>query len=152
MLKDGGIKTKIIRQYIPIMNKIVNDYLARFLLPIEFTLDEQFNESIKSRFRDTFQYNNFSEGEKSRIDASLMLTWRAIARAKNTTNCNLLVLDEVLDGHLDQTSREELLNILLEMDANTNIFVISHVAGEQLADKMRSILTFEKRGNFTTII
>ena len=150
MLQDGGIKTKIISQYVPIMNKIINEYLIRFGLPIEFTLDEQFNESMKSRYRDVFQYNNFSEGEKSRIDISLLLAWRNIAKAKNTTNCNLLIFDEIFDGSLDATATDELLNILLEMDKNTNIFIISHK--QDLSDKMRSMITFEKCGNFTRMV
>ena len=149
MLKDGGIKTKIIRQYVPIMNKIINEYLVRFMLPIEFTLDENFNEVIKSRFRDTFEYNNFSEGEKGRINVALLLAWRQIARAKNTTNCNLLVMDETFDSSLDSAATEELLNVLLEMDKNTNIFIVSHKT--DLGDKLRSTITFEKIGNFTRI-
>ena len=149
MLKDGGIKTKIIRQYVPLMNKIINDYLVRFGLPIEFTLDENFNEVIKSRYRDGFQYNNFSEGEKQRIDTALLLAWRQIAKAKNTTNTNLLIMDETFDSSLDGTATEELLNILLEMDKHTNIFIISHK--QDLSDKLRSHIEFEKHGNFTRI-
>ena len=149
MLKDGGIKTKIIRQYIPIMNKIINEYLVRFGLPIEFTLDEQFNEVIKSRYRDGFQYNNFSEGEKQRIDTALLLAWRTIAKSKNTTNTNLLIMDETFDSSLDAGATEELLNILLEMDKHTNIFIISHKS--DLSDKLRSQIEFEKSGNFTRI-
>lgn len=149
MLKDGGIKTKIIKQYIPIMNKIINDYLVRFALPIEFNLDDQFNEVIKSRFRDSFQYNNFSEGEKQRIDTALLLAWRQLARNKNTTNCNILIMDETFDSSLDLSATEELLNILLEMDKNTNIFIVSHK--QDLGDKLRSTITFAKQGNFTKI-
>lgn len=149
MLKDGGIKTKIIKQYIPIMNKIINDYLVRFLLPIEFNFDEQFNEVIKSRFRDTFQYSNFSMGERQRIDLSLLLAWRQLARSKNTTNCNILIMDETFDSSLDSAATEELLNVLLEMDKNTNIFVVSHK--QDLSDKLRSLIEFEKQGNFTHI-
>ena len=149
MLKDGGIKTKIIRQYIPLMNKIINDYLVRFGLPIEFTLDENFTEVIKSRHRDSFQYNNFSEGEKQRIDTALLLAWRQIARAKNTTNTNLLIMDETFDSSLDAGATEELLNMLLEMDKNTNIFIISHK--QDLSDKLRSHIEFEKQGNFTCV-
>lgn len=149
MLKDGGIKTKIIRQYIPIMNRIINEYLVRFALPIEFTLDEQFNEVIKSRFRDNFQYNNFSEGEKQRIDTALLLAWRSIAKSKNTTNCSLLIMDETFDSSLDGEATEELLNILLEMDKGTNIFIISHKS--DLGDKLRSVIEFEKIGNFSRI-
>lgn len=147
MLKDTGIKSKIIKQYIPLMNKIINDYLIRFGLPIEFTLDETFNEIIRSRYRDSFQYNNFSEGEKQRIDLSLLLAWRQLARSKNTVNTNLLILDEIMDSSLDAGATEELLNILLEMDNKTNIFVISHKS--DLTDKLRSHIEFDKRGNFT---
>jgi DNA repair exonuclease SbcCD ATPase subunit len=150
MLKDGGIKTKIIRQYVPVMNKIINEYLVRFGLPIEFTLDENFNETIKSRYRDTFSYNNFSEGEKQRIDTALLLAWRQIAKAKNTTNCNILIMDETFDSSLDAMATDELLNILLEMDKNTNIFIMSHKS--DLGDKLRSTITFEKQGNFTRMV
>jgi len=149
MLKDGGIKTKIIRQYIPVMNKFINDYLVRFGLPIEFTLDESFNEVIKSRYRDTFQYNSFSEGEKSRVDISVLLAWRQLARSKNTTNTNLLILDETMDSSLDSDATEELLNLILEMDKKTNIFIISHKS--DLTDKLRSHIEFEKIGNFSSI-
>mgnify|MGYP001608291203 CR=1 FL=1 len=148
MLKDGGIKTKIIKQYVPVMNKIINEYLIRFGLPIEFTLDEQFNEVIKSRYRDGFQYNNFSEGEKQRIDMALLLAWRHLAKSKNTANTNLLILDETFDSSLDATATEELLNILLEMDrSQSNIFIISHK--QDLSDKLRSTIEFEKPGNFS---
>lgn len=149
LLKDGGIKTKIIKQYVPIMNKTINEYLIRFGLPVDFNLDESFNEVIRSRHRDNFQYNNFSEGEKQRIDISLLLAWRQIAKDKNTTNTNLLVLDEVFDASLDMNATEELLNILLSMNKTTNIFVISHKS--DLEDKLRSHIHFEKHGNFTRI-
>lgn len=150
LLKDGGIKTKIIKQYIPVMNTLINEYLERLGLPIEFTLDEQFNEVIKSRYRDKFQYNNFSEGEKQSVDLSILLTWRQIAKSKNTVNCNLLIMDETFDSSLDASKTEELLNILLEMDNKTNIFVISHKS--DLADKMRSEIIFEKLNNFTRMV
>ena len=147
LLKDGGIKTKIVKQYIPIMNKLINEYLVRFGLPIEFNFDEQFNEVLKSRYRDTFVYNNFSEGEKQRIDLALLLTWRQIAKLKNTVNCNLLFFDETFDSSLDQTATEELLNILLNLKDGSNVFVISHKA--DLSDKMQATYDFEKQGNFT---
>ncbi len=150
LLKDGGIKTKIIRQYIPVMNMIINEYLTRLGLPVEFTLDEQFNEVIKSRYRDSFKYNNFSEGEKQRIDTSLMLAWRHIAKMKNTTNTNLLILDETFDSSLDAHATDELLNILLAQDKGTNIFVISHK--QDLSDKLRSQIIFEKHNNYTRIV
>lgn len=148
MLKDGGIKAKIIKQYIPIMNKVINEYLIRLGLPIEFTLDENFDEVIKSRFRDSFQYNNFSEGEKQRINIALLLAWRQIAKGKNTTNTNLLIFDETFDASLDASATEELLNMLLEIE-DTNIFIISHKS--DLSDKLRSHIEFEKNGNFTNM-
>jgi ABC-type multidrug transport system ATPase subunit len=135
---------------VPVMNKIINEYLVRFGLPIEFTLDENFNETIKSRFRDHFSYNNFSEGEKQRIDTALLLAWRQIAKSKNTTNCNILIMDETFDSSLDAMATDELLNILLEMDKNTNIFIMSHKS--DLGDKLRSTITFEKHGNFTRMV
>ena len=151
MLKDGGIKTKIIKQYLPVMNKIVNSYLEKMGLPVDFTFDEQFNEVLKSRHRDSFLYANFSEGEKSRIDLSILLAWRHLGMAKNTINTNMLILDEVMDGHLDAQGREDLLNILLELSNKTNIFVISHVSAGELYDKFRSAIHFEKQGNFSRI-
>jgi DNA repair exonuclease SbcCD ATPase subunit len=150
LLKDGGIKTKIIRQYIPVFNKIINEYLTRFGLPIEFTLDAEFNEVIKSRYRDKFQYNNLSQGERQRVDLALMFSWREIAKSKNTLNTNLLIFDETLDQSLDETATEELINILLGMDKKQNIFVISHKTN--LDNKMRSVLKFKKNGNFTTLV
>jgi len=146
MLKDSGIKSKIIQQYIPIMNQIINKYLNQFGLPIEFTLDEEFNEVIRSRFRDSFQYNNFSEGEKTRIDIALMLAWRDIAKMKNTTATNLLFFDE-MDAKLDPDSSEELINMIKCQDVNTNVFMISHKG--QLVDKMDNCIMFEKIGNFS---
>lgn len=147
MLKDGGIKTKIIREYIPVINKLINEYLTQLGLPVEFTLDEQFNEVIKSRYRDSFQYNNFSEGEKARVDVAILLTWREIAKRKSTLATNLLVMDEIMDSSLDAFATEELTRILMEMDKNTNVFVISHRT--DLTDKFRSHIHFEKVGNFS---
>lgn len=149
LLKDGGIKTKIIRQYIPVFNKLINEYLVRFGLPIDFTLDAEFNEVIKSRHRDKFQYTNLSEGEKSRVDLALLFSWREIARSKNTLNTNLLIMDETLDSHLDLSASDELTNMLLEMGKSTNIFVISHKT--DLSDKFSKTLKFEKRGNWTVL-
>lgn len=149
LLKDGGIKTKIIKKYIPVMNTLINEFLLKFGLPIQFTLDEEFNEVIKSRYRDTFCYSNFSEGEKQRIDLALLFTWRAIAKSKNTVSTNLLFLDETFDSSLDGEATEELLNILTTMDKTQNIFIISHKA--DITDKMRSVIEFEKHGNFTKI-
>jgi DNA repair exonuclease SbcCD ATPase subunit len=149
MLKDGGIKTKIIRQYVPIINKLVNKYLAAMDFFVDFTLDEEFNEVIKSRHRDDFSYASFSEGEKARIDLSLMLTWRAVAKLKNSVNTNLLILDEVFDGSLDANGSEILMNLFNELN-DTNIFVISH-KGDMMIDKFRSQIKFEKVKSFSRI-
>ena len=149
MLKDGGIKTKIIRQYIPIINKLVNKYLAALDFFVNFELDEEFSEVIKSRGRDDFSYASFSEGEKARIDISLMLTWRAVAKLKNSVNTNLLILDEVFDGSVDTNGTEILMGLFNELH-DTNIFVISH-KGDQMIDKFRSQIKFEKIKSFSRI-
>jgi len=150
LLKDGGIKSKIIRQYIPIMNKLINKYLAALDFFVEFQLDEEFNEVIRSRFRDEFSYASFSEGEKMRIDLALLFTWRAIAKIKNSANTNLLILDEVFDASLDNSGCEEFLKLINEIGAETNVFVISH-KGDALIDKFRSLIKFEKVKNFSRI-
>jgi len=150
MLRDGGIKTKIIRQYVPIMNKLVNKYLASLDFFVNFQLDEEFNEVIKSRHRDEFSYASFSEGEKLRIDLALLFTWRAIAKLKNSTNTNLLILDEVFDASLDTAGCDEFLKLLQEVSGETNVFVISH-KGDILTDKFRSSIRFEKHKNFSRI-
>lgn len=150
LLKDTGIKTKIIKQYLPIMNKLINKYLTAMDFFVNFNIDENFNETIKSRHRDEFSYANFSEGEKMRIDLALLFTWRQIAKLKNSTNTNLLILDEVFDSSLDTVGTEEFLKLIHEMGSDTNIFVISH-KGDQLFDKFRSVLKFEKKGNFSRI-
>lgn len=149
LLKDGGIKTKIIKQYLPIINKLVNKYLAAMDFFVNFTIDEEFNEVIKSRHRDDFSYENFSEGEKQKIDLALLLTWRSIARMKNSVNTNLLVLDETFDSSLDTKGTDALLEILHQMPDNTNIFVISHK--DQLHDKFNQSIRFEKKQNFSRI-
>jgi DNA repair exonuclease SbcCD ATPase subunit len=149
LLKDGGIKTKIIKQYLPIINKLVNKYLAAMEFFVNFTIDEEFNEVIKSRHRDDFSYENFSEGEKQKIDLALLLTWRSIARMKNSVNTNLLILDETFDSSLDTKGTDALLEILHQMPDNTNIFVISHK--DQLHDKFNNSLRFEKKQNFSRI-
>lgn len=149
LLKDTGIKTKIIKQYLPIINKQVNKYLSAMDFFVNFNLDESFKETIKSRHRDEFTYESFSEGEKQRIDIALLLTWRAIAKMKNSTNTNLLILDEVFDSSLDNNGTEYLMNLLQILDG-TNLFVISH-KGDILQDKFRSILRFEKINNFSRI-
>ena len=150
LLKDTGIKTKIIKQYLPVINKLVNKYLAKLDFFVNFTLDEAFKETIKSRFRDDFTYNNFSQGEKQRIDMALMLTWRSVAKLKNSTNTNLLVLDETFDSSLDTTGVDELIKILHELD-QVNIFVISH-KGDILQDKFESVIKFEKQRNFSRMV
>ena len=150
MLKDGGIKSKIIRQYIPVMNKLINKYLSAFDLFVDFQLDENFNEVIKSRFRDTFSYASFSEGEKLRITLSIMLAWRTVAKLRNSVSTNLLVLDETLDGAMDGVGVENLIETLQNLNADDNIFVISH-RGDQFGDKFVSHLKFQKVKNFSEI-
>jgi len=150
LLKDTGIKTKIVKQYLPIINKLVNKYLASLDFFVNFNLDENFKETIKSRHRDEFTYNNFSEGEKQRIDMALMLTWRAVAKLKNSSNTNLLILDEVFDSSLDTNGTEELMKIL-HMLEGVNLFVISH-KGDILVDKFSNVIRFEKVKNFSRIV
>ena len=151
MLKDGGIKTKIIRQYVPIMNKLVNKYLQALDFFVQFELDEEFNEVIRSRHRDEFSYSSFSEGEKMRIDLALLFTWRAVAKLKNSTNTNLLILDEVFDASLDTSGCDEFLKLLNEVGGDTNVFVISH-KGDILTDKFRSQIRFDKVKNFSRMV
>ena len=149
LLQDTGIKTKIVKQYLPIMNKLVNTYLSSMDFFVQFHLDENFNETIKSRFRDEFSYASFSEGEKMRIDLALLFTWRAIAKMKNSTNTNLLILDEIFDSSLDGTGTDDFLKILNTFH-DQNVFVISHKQ-DMLFDKFRSVLKFEKVKNFSRI-
>jgi len=150
LLKDTGIKTKIIKQYLPVMNKLINKYLTAMDFFVNFNLNESFEETIKSRHRDEFSYASFSEGEKMRIDLALLFTWRQIAKMKNSVSTNLLVLDEVFDSSLDGVGTEEFLKLLNSLDNNTNVFVISH-KGDQLFDKFRSIIKFTKKNNFSQI-
>jgi len=150
LLKDSGIKRKIIKKYIPALNKIINKYLVTMDFFAQFTLNEDFVEIIKSRHRDEFSYENFSEGEKLRIDVSLLLAWRDIAKMKNSANTNLLILDEVFDSSLDGVGTEEVIKILQNMGAANNVFVISHKS-DQLLDKFANILTFKKVNNFSRI-
>ena len=149
LLQDTGIKTKIVKQYLPIMNKLVNTYLSSMDFFVQFHLDENFNETIKSRFRDEFSYASFSEGEKMRIDLALLFTWRAIAKMKNSTNTNLLILDEIFDSSLDGTGTDDFLKILNTFH-DQNVFVISHKQ-DMLFDKFRSVIKFEKVKNFSRI-
>jgi DNA repair exonuclease SbcCD ATPase subunit len=148
LLKDTGIKTKIIRQYIPVMNKLINKYLASMEFMCDFNLDENFNEKIRSRFRDEFSYASFSEGEKARLDLALMFAWRAISKLRNSVSTNILILDEVFDGALDSNGSSDLIDILNSLAADSNIFVISH-KGSDLYDKFHSVIRFEKTGNFS---
>ncbi len=150
LLKDSGIKSKIIKHYLPIMNKMINAYLSSMDFFARFHLDEEFNETIKSRHRDAFSYMSFSEGEKLRIDLALLLAWREIARIKNSANCNLLILDEVFDSSLDGIGTEEFMKLLHALGKKCNIFVISHKA-DQLTDKFPATMTFEKKNNFSRI-
>ena len=149
LLQDSGIKTKIIKKYLPIMNKLVNSYLNQLEFQVKFELDEQFNEKIKSRYRDEFAYANFSEGEKMRIDLALLFTWRQIAKMKNSTNTNLLILDEIFDSSLDMNGTDEFLKILNTL-SNENIFLISHKSDLNV-DKFDSLIRFEKVQNFTRV-
>ena len=150
LLKDTGIKTRIIKQYIPIINKLVNKYLASMDFFVNFNLDESFKETIKSRHRDDFSYASFSEGEKQRIDMALMLTWRTIAKLKNSASTNILILDEIFDSSLDNNGTEDLMKLLNMLEA-TNLFVISH-KGDILQDKFADVLKFEKHNNFSKMI
>jgi DNA repair exonuclease SbcCD ATPase subunit len=151
LLKDSGIKAKIIKYYLPIINKLINKYLSSMDFFVKFNLDEEFNETIKSRHRDDFSYASFSEGEKMRIDLSLLLCWREIARMKNSVSCNLLILDEVFDSSLDSGGTEEFMKLLQVLGKNSNIFVISHKT-DQLIDKFSTILSFEKKNNFSRMV
>ena len=150
LLKDTGIKSRIIKQYVPVMNKLINKYLAAMDFFVQFELDENFNEVIKSRFRDEFSYASFSEGEKMRIDLALLFTWRAIAKLKNSASTNLLIMDEVFDSSLDAQGTDEFLKIINDLTGDTNIFIISHKT-DQLIDKFSNVLRFEKHQNFSRI-
>ena len=149
LLKDSGIKTRIIKTYLPTMNKLINKYLQGMEFYVNFTLDENFEETIKSRYRDIFTYESFSEGEKARIDIALLLTWRNIAKLKNSVDTNLLILDEIFDGSLDQSGSSDLGWILRNFDDSTNVFVISHK--ESMTDKFQRTLTVEKPKNYSMI-
>jgi len=150
LLKDTGIKTRIVKQYLPIMNKLINKYLASMDFFVSFTLDEKFIEKIKSRHRDEFTYDSFSEGEKMRIDLALLFTWRTIAKMKNSVNTNLLLLDEVFDSSLDSNGTEEFLKIINKLTGKQNVFIISHKS-DLLCDKFNNTIKFEKHKNFSRI-
>lgn len=150
LLKDGGIKSKIIRQYIPIINKLINKYLSAMDFFVQFELDEEFNETIKSRHRDEFSYASFSEGEKMRINLAILFTWRAVAKLRNSINTNILIMDEVFDSSLDSNGTEEFMKILNTITTDTNTFIISHKT-DQISDKFDNVIKFEKRKNFSRI-
>jgi DNA repair exonuclease SbcCD ATPase subunit len=150
LLKDTGIKTTVIRQYLPVINKFVNKFLSIMDFFVHFELDEAFNETIKSRHRDDFSYASFSEGEKQRINLALLFTWRTVAKMKNSVNTNLLILDEVFDSSLDANGTEYVMQLLNALGENTNIFVISHKS-DQLVDKFDTVIRFEKHNNFSKI-
>ena len=147
LLNDSGIKTKVVKRYLPVMNKLINSYLSALEFQVKFELDEQFNETIKSRYRDVFGYANFSEGEKMRIDLALLFTWRQIAKMKNSTNTNLLILDEIFDSSLDYNGTDEFLKILSTL-SNENVFIISHKS-DLSVDKFDNLIRFEKVQNFS---
>lgn len=151
LLKDAGIKAKIIKQYIPVINKLINKYLSSMEFMCQFELDEEFNETIKSRYRDVFSYSSFSEGEKMRINLAILFTWRAIAKLRNSINTNILIMDEVFDSSLDSNGTEEFLKILNNLTSDTNTFIISHKT-DQLYDKFSKVIKFEKHKNFSRIV
>jgi len=151
LLKDGGIKSKIIKQYVPVINKLVNKYLAAMDFFVNFNIDEEFKETIKSRHRDDFSYENFSEGEKKRIDLALLFTWRSVAKLKNSVNTNLLIFDEVFDGSLDINGTEEFMKLINMMNEGTNIFVITHKT-DQMVDKFKHTIRFAKVKNFSQVV
>ena len=150
LLKDGGIKSKIIRQYIPVINKLINKYLSAMEFLVQFELDEEFNETIKSRFRDEFSYTSFSEGEKMRINLAILFAWRAVAKLRNSINTNILIMDEVFDSSLDANGTEEFMKILNTITVDTNTFIISHKT-DQISDKFDNVIKFEKHKNFSRI-
>lgn len=151
LLKDGGIKTKIIKQYLPIINKLINKYLSQMGFFVDFNINESFEETIKSRYRDEFSYHNFSEGEKTRIDLAILFTWRAIARMRNSVNTNLLILDEIFDGSLDANGTDEFIKIMQGLIQDTNTFIISHKT-EAMLDKFDRVYVFSKKQNFSVLM
>jgi DNA repair exonuclease SbcCD ATPase subunit len=148
-LKDTGIKSKIIKQYISIINKLINKFLIALDLMVQFELDENFNEIIKSRYRDEFSYFSFSEGEKQKIDVALLFTWRAVAKMRNSAATNLLIMDEIFDSSLDSVAVDNLMDIIKQISTENNIFVISHK--EVMVDKFKNIIKFVKQKNFSKI-
>jgi len=150
LLKDGGIKARIIKQYVPVINKLINKYLSAMDFFVQFELDEEFNETIKSRFRDEFSYASFSEGEKMRINLAVLFTWRAVAKLRNSVSTNLLIMDEVFDSSLDSNGTEEFMKVLNNLTVDTNTFIISHKT-DQLYDKFTNVIKFEKHKNFSKV-
>jgi DNA repair exonuclease SbcCD ATPase subunit len=151
ILKDTGIKGRIIKQYVPVINKFIGKYLSSMDFFVQFELDEEFNETIKSRFRDDFSYASFSEGEKMRINLAILFTWRAVAKLRNSVNTNILIMDEVFDSSLDSNGTEEFLKLINSLTSDTNTFIISHKA-DQLYEKFPNVLRFEKHKNFSRIV
>jgi DNA repair exonuclease SbcCD ATPase subunit len=151
LLKDGGIKAKIIKQYIPIINKLINKYLSSMDFFVQFELNEEFNETIKSRFRDEFSYASFSEGEKMRINLAILFAWRAVAKLRNSISTNILIMDEVMDSSLDSNGTEEFMKVLTQLAIDTNTFIISHKT-DQFYDKFTSVIKFEKHKNFSKVV
>jgi DNA repair exonuclease SbcCD ATPase subunit len=150
LLKDGGIKSKIVKQYIPIINKLINKYLSIMDFYVQFELNEEFNETIKSRYRDEFSYASFSEGEKMRINLSILFTWRAVAKQRNSISTNILIMDEVFDSSLDANGTEEFLKLMNNLKSDNNVFIISHKT-DQISDKFENVLKFKKVKNFSRI-
>jgi len=151
LLKDGGIKTAIIKQYMPIINQMVNKYLSIMDFFVNFEIDENFSEVIKSRHRDEFSYDNFSEGEKTRIDLSLLFTWRAVSKLRNSASCNLIIFDEILDSSLDSNGTEEFLRIIDSLTLDNNVFIVSH-RSDQMIDKFDCVIQFDKVKNFSKMV
>ena len=151
ILKDSGIKSRIIKQYVPVINKLINKYLSAMDFFVQFELDETFNEKIKSRFRDEFSYSSFSEGEKMRINLAILFTWRAVAKMRNSASTNILIMDEVMDSSLDVNGTNEFMKILTNLTNDTNTFIISHKT-DQLFDKFNQVIKFEKSQNFSRIV
>lgn len=151
LLKDGGIKSCIIKQYVPVINRLINKYLSAMEFMCQFELDEQFNETIKSRYRDEFSYASFSEGEKMRINLAILFTWRSLAKLRNSINTNILIMDEVFDSSLDSNGTEEFLKIIKNLTSDTNTFIISHKT-DQLIDKFDTVIKFEKYKNFSRMV
>lgn len=150
LLKDGGIKTRIIKKYIPIINKNINRYLSSLNFFVKFELDEEFNEVIKSRHRDEFSYSSFSEGERMKINLAILFTWRMISKLRNSINTNILIMDEVFDSSLDSNATDDFMKLINEQDNNSNVIIISHKT-EQLNDKFENVITFKKIKNFSKV-